>query len=312
MKDLFRKMGPVGRLAFFLLFVGAGLLVAGIVTSVVLLGTGGVKASPSSEQLIWIQGISQLLMFLLPALLFAWIFEGRATTFFQTGMKKWQALPVLLAILLIIIAIPMIDFLTTWNESLHLPESMSQWEASMRAKQVQSQELMSGFLSLPGVGYMLLNLLMLAAIPAVCEEFVFRGVIQKTLVGWFRNPHVAIVVTAAVFSLTHFEMFYFVPRFVLGICLGYIYYYTRTIWASVLAHFTNNALIVVLTYAHNAGIFAADPQSLQLPCPAAFAIGSLILTTLLLILTIKNGEKNVQKSEIATEFENDQTIENNI
>ena len=312
MKDLFRNMGPLGRLAFFLLFVGAGLLVASIVTSVVLLGTGGVKASPSSEQLIWIQGISQLLMFLLPALLFAWIFEGRATTYFQTKIKQWQALPVLLAILLIIIAIPMIDFLTTWNESLHLPESLSQWEASMRAKQVQSQELMSGFLSLPGAGYMLLNLLMLAAIPAICEEFVFRGVIQKTLVGWFRNPHVAIVVTAAVFSLTHFEMFYFVPRFVLGICLGYIYYYTRTIWASVLAHFTNNALIVVLTYAHNAGIFAADPQSLQLPCPAAFAIGSLILTTLLLILTIKIGEKNVQKSEIATEFENDQTIENNI
>ncbi|MBP5240632.1 MAG: CPBP family intramembrane metalloprotease, partial [Bacteroidales bacterium] len=102
------------------------------------------------------------------------------------------------------------------------------------------------------------------------------------------------------------------PRFVLGICLGYIYYYTRTIWASVLAHFTNNALIVVLTYAHNAGIFAADPQSLQLPCPAAFAIGSLILTTLLLILTIKIGKKKVQKSEIATEFENDQTVGNNI
>lgn len=289
-------MGPVGRLAFFLLFVGAGLLVAGIVTSVVLLGTGGVKASPNYEQLIWIQGISQLLMFLLPALLFAWIFEGRATTFFQTGMKKWQALPVLLAILLIIIAIPMIDFLTTWNESLHLPESMSQWEASMRAKQVQSQELMSGFLSLPGVGYMLLNLLMLAAIPAICEEFVFRGVIQKTLVGWFRNPHVAIVVTAAVFSLTHFEMFYFVPRFVLGICLGYIYYYTRTIWASVLAHFTNNAIIVVMYYISASNGLGIDPQHLQIPHPALFGAISLILTTIVIFFIAKIGAKNQKKS----------------
>ena len=285
-------MGPLGRLAFFLLFVGAGLLVASIVTSIVLLGTGGVKEAPAAGQLIWIQGISQLLMFLLPALLFAWIFEGRATTFFQTGMKKWQAFPVLLAILLIIIAIPMIDFLTTWNESLHLPESMSQWEASMRAKQVQSQELMSGFLSLPGVGYMLLNLLMLAAIPAICEEFVFRGVIQKTLVGWFRNPHVAIVVTAAVFSLTHFEMFYFVPRFVLGICLGYIYYYTRTIWASVLAHFTNNAIIVVMYYISASNGLGIDPQHLQIPHPALFGAISLILTTIVIFFIAKIGAKN--------------------
>ncbi|MBR4199486.1 MAG: CPBP family intramembrane metalloprotease [Bacteroidales bacterium] len=292
MKDLFRNMGPLGRLAFFLLFVGAGLLVASIVTSIVLLGTGGVKEAPAAGQLIWIQGISQLLMFLLPALLFAWIFEGRATTFFQTGMKKWQAFPVLLAILLIIIAIPMIDFLTTWNESLHLPESMSQWEASMRAKQVQSQELMSGFLSLPGVGYMLLNLLMLAAIPAICEEFVFRGVIQKTLVGWFRNPHVAIVVTAAVFSLTHFEMFYFVPRFVLGICLGYIYYYTRTIWASVLAHFTNNAIIVVMYYISASNGLGIDPQHLQIPHPALFGAISLILTTIVIFFIAKIGAKN--------------------
>lgn len=296
MKDLFRNMGPLGRLAFFLLFVGAGLLVASIVTSIVLLGTGGVKEAPAAGQLIWIQGISQLLMFLLPALLFAWIFEGRATTFFQTGMKKWQALPVLLAILLIIISIPIIDFLTTWNESLHLPESMSQWEASMRAKQVQSQELMSGFLSLPGVGYMLLNLLMLAAIPAICEEFVFRGVIQKTLVGWFRNPHVAIVVTAAVFSLTHFEMFYFVPRFVLGICLGYIYYYTRTIWASVLAHFTNNAIIVVMYYISASNGLGIDPQHLQIPHPALFGAISLILTTIVIFFIAKIGAKNQKKS----------------
>ena len=162
----------------------------------------------------------------------------------------------------------------------------------MRAKQVQSQELMSGFLSLPGVGYMLLNLLMLAAIPAICEEFVFRGVIQKTLVGWFRNPHVAIVVTAAVFSLTHFEMFYFVPRFVLGICLGYIYYYTRTIWASVLAHFTNNAIIVVMYYISASNGLGIDPQHLQIPHPALFGAISLILTTIVIFFIAKIGAKN--------------------
>ena len=107
------------------------------------------------------------------------------------------------------------------------------------------------------------------------------------------------------------QFYGFIPRMLMGAMLGYTFVWTGSLWVPVVMHFTNNALIVVLTYAHNAGMFAADPQSLQLPCPAAFAIGSLILTTLLLILTIKIGEKNVQKSEIATEFENNQTVGNN-
>ena len=291
-------MGPAGRLAIFILFIVLGLIVATIVTAVMIIGSGAEK----KDLLIWVQGISQLIMFLCPALFFAWLFESNISVFFQTGIKKWQTAPILLAMLLIIIAIPMIDFLTSWNESLHLPESLSQWEAGMRQKQATSQELMKGFLARPGIGNMLLNLIVLAAIPAVCEEFAFRGVIQKTLVGWFRNPHVAIVTTAAIFSLIHFEMFYFVPRFVLGIFLGYIFLYSRTIWASVLAHFTNNAIIVILTYAKSCGIINFDPQNIQLPNSVLFGIISIVISIFVIILIVKLSKKNQKrysKSELS-------------
>lgn len=300
MKELFKNMGPAGQLAIFLLLIVLGLIAAGILT-LVITGT----ATEKKDTLIYVQGLSQIAMFLLPSLVFAWLFHDKAGSFFQTKVQKWQWASVIVAVAIMITAIPMVDYLTTWNENMHMPESLGKWEEEMRKSQALSQELLNGFLSRPGIGNMIVNLTVLAAIPAVCEEFVFRGVVQKTLVGWFRNPHVAIATTAAVFSLTHFEPFYFVPRFVLGIVLGYIFYHTRTIWASALAHFTNNALIVLLTYGHNAGLFSADPQNIQLPYPAAFAIGSLLVTILLLIFITIIGKKNAQKSPKNKTAQND-------
>ncbi len=292
MKELFKNMGPAAQLAIFVLMIGLGLILASIIGVVFILSD-----TERNNMLLWVQGISQIVMFLCPALLFAWLFHSGTDSFFQTGMRRWQIAPALLAILIIIIAIPLVDYLTTWNESLHLPQKLADWEQNMRQKQDQSQNLMNSFLSRPGFGNMLINLLILAAIPAVCEEFVFRGVVQKTLVAWFRSPHAAIITAAAVFSLTHFEMFYFVPRFVLGIVLGYIFYYSGTIWASAFAHFTNNAIIVILTYAHNAGALGIDPQNLHLPCAGAFAIGSLILTTLLMLFVIKICSKKTENQK---------------
>ena len=301
MKELFKNMGPAAQLAIFILMIGLGLIIAAVIGVLFM-----VSGPEQNNMLLWVQGISQIVMFLCPALLFAWLFHSGTGSFFQTGMRRWQIAPALLAILIIIIAIPLVDFLTSWNESLHLPEKLGHWEESMRQKQALSQDLMNGFLSRPGFGNMLINLLVLAAIPAVCEEFVFRGVVQKTLVAWFRNPHAAIITTAAVFSLTHFEMFYFVPRFVLGIVLGYIFYYSQTIWASALAHFTNNAIIVILTYAHNAGTLGIDPQNLHLPYAGAFAIGSLILTALLMLFVIKICTKNTENQKKIPFSENDE------
>ena len=290
MRKMFQNMKTSARLAFFVLFIGVATVLASAITTPIL------KASnmETAQVILCVQGLSQIIMFLCPALLFAWLFSDKVGVFFQTGLKRWQLYPILLATLLIIIAIPLVDVLSSWNESLHLPQSLAKFEDLIRLTEKKSQELVSQFLSLPGLGNLLLNLLILALIPAICEELVFRGVIQKTLVDWFRNPHVAIMVTAAVFSLTHFEIFQFVPRFVLGVFLGYIFYYSHTIWASALAHFTNNALIVVLSYAQKYNIINIDPQNIQLPYPAIFAIASTELSAVILFFMMKTCKKHTQ------------------
>jgi membrane protease YdiL (CAAX protease family) len=95
---------------------------------------------------------------------------------------------------------------------------------------------------------LLVNLFMIALIPAVGEELVFRGLIQRHLTDLFRNAHVAIVVAAVIFSLVHFQIYSFLPRFFLGLILGYAFYYGKSIWYPVIAHLVNNTLGVLFYY----------------------------------------------------------------
>ncbi|MBX2889121.1 MAG: CPBP family intramembrane metalloprotease [Ferruginibacter sp.] len=99
--------------------------------------------------------------------------------------------------------------------------------------------------SLPQLG---LALLIMAFIPALFEEILFRGTIQNFLMRWWKKPLAAIVVTSIIFSLTHLSVYLFLTRAVLGFCLGYLFFTTRNIWISIFAHFINNAIAVYQLY----------------------------------------------------------------
>ena len=87
---------------------------------------------------------------------------------------------------------------------------------------------------------------------------LFRGALQQLLCRAIRNPHVAIWLTAALFSLFHGELFAFLPRFVLGLALGYLFYHGGTIWYGVLMHFANNATVVLLYHAVGHGLMQPE------------------------------------------------------
>jgi uncharacterized protein len=90
----------------------------------------------------------------------------------------------------------------------------------------------------------LIALLVIALAPAIFEETLFRGGLQKTLIGWTRSPLFGIVVSSLIFSAVHFSFFGFLSRFALGMLLGYIFYYSGNIWLNILLHFLNNAAAV--------------------------------------------------------------------
>jgi hypothetical protein len=97
----------------------------------------------------------------------------------------------------------------------------------------------------------LLNLFICAALPAIGEEFFFRGTLQQLFNQWFKNKHVAIIVTAFLFSAIHLQFYGFIPRFLLGLYLGYLFVWTGSLWAPIFAHFLHNGISVGIQYFAN-------------------------------------------------------------
>jgi len=108
--------------------------------------------------------------------------------------------------------------------------------------------LMEKTLFMEGPFELLMNLFLVGVLAALGEELIFRGIIQRTLSSHWKNPNIAIWVTALIFGLFHMQFERFIPLAFLGLLLGYAYYYTKSIWTVVILHFINNGLQVLLLY----------------------------------------------------------------
>lgn len=224
--------------------------------------------------LLW-NVFSQLMTFALPVALVAWMYYyGAQRDFyrFDFSSRCWRLSLAGVAVLLLLV--PLIDWLTVWNDSWNLPESL-------RSAGEQSQEKVT---SLMKECPLALNLFGLALVPALCEELFFRAGIQNLLQKWFKSPHAAIWVTAAVFSLAHGELFAFLPRFLLGALLGYLYVYGRSLLVNVVAHFVNNAIVVV-AYALASGSF--DPSAPLAVAPLLTVLCTLAAGALLYVVFLR-------------------------
>ncbi len=112
----------------------------------------------------------------------------------------------------------------------------------------QNAELVLSVCHFDSVGGFLLTTLVVAALPALCEELLFRGalvpVVRRLTGGWVS----AVVISAVVFSLVHADMTGFLARTLLGVLMGAVFVITRSIWSSVAFHFTNNFAVVYNLY----------------------------------------------------------------
>ncbi len=160
----------------------------------------------------------------------------------------------LLSIGIMLTALPLINLLVSWNEQIRLPESLSGLEQLMQQMEAQADQLLQNFLTYRNGAWwvLLLNLLVLAVLPAIGEELTFRGVLQQLLVSRKSKvesrEHVAVWVTAFIFSFIHFQFYGFIPRLLLGALLGYALLWSGNIRYSMIMHGTNNALSVLLFY----------------------------------------------------------------
>lgn len=149
---------------------------------------------------------------------------------------------------------PALNLIVSWNEAMHLPEFMSGIEEWMRANEDSAMEATKKILSINTFASLIATVFLVGVLTGVGEELTFRGVIQKLVSEKWNNPHLAIWVTAIIFSAIHLQFFGFFPRMLLGAFFGYLLVWSRSIWLPIYAHFLNNSMAVVAAYMLNINI----------------------------------------------------------
>ncbi len=189
---------------------------------------------------------------------------------------------VVLVIILAFFLFPITNFTGQLNSEMHLPGWMSGVQKWMVEKEDQADGLISLLISSNTFGVMLLNIAVIAVLPAIGEELIFRGVFQKIFYKVFKSGHPAVWLIAFIFSAVHFQFLGFLPRFILGLVFGYLYLWSGTLWLPVTAHFVNNAVPVVGTYFHAIDISGSSSglslwkQLAELAIPVIVCLGILL------------------------------------
>jgi membrane protease YdiL (CAAX protease family) len=155
---------------------------------------------------------------------------------------------VIIVIVLAFCIFPVTGFAGRLNAEMHFPDWLNGVEGWMKEKENYATQLLDLLITSKTLGVMVFNIFMLAVIPAIGEELIFRGVFQKIFYNLFKSGHLAIWLTACAFSALHFQFFGFLPRFILGLVFGYLFYWSGTLWLPVVAHFINNAVPVAGAY----------------------------------------------------------------
>jgi membrane protease YdiL (CAAX protease family) len=221
----------------------------------------------------------QIGMFLLPAITLALIEKAKPGKFYDFKRPK---IPFLLVVFLLMVFVtPFIGYTNELNEHMHLPGFLKGLERWMIEKENEAKLTTEAILNVSNIGGFLINILVIALVPAICEEFIFRGALQRTLHRMLKNHHLMIWVTAIAFSAIHLQFFGFFPRMFLGAAFGYIYFYTKNLWYTIFAHFLNNGYAVVVSYYYKKqNLPVKDLDEMQVPIYVALI--SLILTLALL------------------------------
>jgi len=227
-------------------------------------------------------------LFLLPSIAFAFLCHPEHKEFLRTDTKIDWAL-ILLPILLIIVIQPLINCISYYNQQVILPESMSSIEVWMRGKEESSSRMVKLLFADRSITGLLLNLLVIAVVAGIAEEFFFRGCIQQIMQKIVINKHVAIWITAIIFSIIHFQFYGFIPRVLLGALLGYIFIWSGSIWIPSLIHIIHNGIIVMIMYLYHDIPDSELIRHFSLDQGLIIVLSSFILSGVILIVYIKRA-----------------------
>ncbi len=297
MKGLLKAKSPGTQFLILISIALASFFLIGIVGTVVLSKISGMSLETMSDSSKWdynsptlitvirgMQIIQFVSLFLIPTFICAWLFSTDSKKYL--GLKKPSHMAYfVVAAGILLLSLPLVSFLGELNRNVQFPAGIANW---MKDQEADAAKTIKALLSQHTIKDLLLNIVCIAGLAAVGEELLFRGVAQRLLIKWFKSPWVGIIISAFLFSAMHVQFYGFLPRFVLGILLGTVYWYSGSLWTAILAHFVYDAALIVLVYFNPESL--NDENALNL---SNIAVGAAISLALVVFLVIWMKKKSI-------------------
>lgn len=295
---------PAVSLILLLILVFAGALLFGVFSVAIVIATADKEGVTAIDQLLLadmanvtvvkiIQAGTSIGMFVIPPLLIA-VIEKRRTRYlnFKSPVNPmlWLMVPAIM-----FFSAPLLDQSIKLNENMQLPEVFSGIERWMMAKEAELKKLTELLLSDTTYSGLLINLLVIAVIPAIGEEFLFRGCVQNIATRWSGNAHAGVWIAAIVFSAIHLQFYGFLPRMLLGALFGYLLLWGKNIWLPVLAHFLNNGAATISAFYLQRQGRSLDELDFGEQIPTYLYFVSFVLTGVLLYQFYKTSREAKHK-----------------
>ena len=237
--------------------------------------------------LMLLQIFSHSFTFLVPSLLYWKFAEKHDLT--EIIIRPKPSLFLFFCVALLVISfIPINSVIIQWNNAMHLPAGLGELEEWMKNKESQLSDLTKYLTDFSSLHKLVVALLVIAVIPAIGEEVLFRGIIQRKIFNKTQNHHLSIWIAAILFSAIHLQFYGFVPRMLLGALFGYLYVWTANLWIPIFAHFVNNGTTLILFFLAKRNVVTQDIETIEKSLPTSVILVSLSIFLAILLFLRKN------------------------
>jgi uncharacterized protein len=239
-----------------------------------------------------LQALTTIFFFIIPPFFLSYIYKEKNSNYLS--LKKPSLKHAGLGIISLLVAVPLINLLVAWNESMHLPAFLSEVELWMRNAEDNASRITDLLLS--GTTYIDLvsNLFIIAILAGIGEELFFRGLLQSLITGLLNKEnryviHISIWIVAFLFSAIHLQFYGFIPRMLMGAWFGYLLLWSGSIWVPILAHATNNGLTTIFGFLENKGVVILETDIIGTGNTLWLSVLSVVLMTGIVLLFKKGG-----------------------
>jgi membrane protease YdiL (CAAX protease family) len=245
--QLMNLIGVIAKaFGFILLYMGIGGMILQLLSSnsQEIESISGIQKESLKNAYISAQFIGAFIgLIILPVLYILFFREDLKIIF---SVKKGRPLLLIgFSLIVFLCFLPLVNAINEWNQSVHLPSSFNVLEQTLRNWEDHAAKATNLIIYYDNAPQFLIIFFLVAILPAIGEELLFRGIVQNEILQIFRNPHVAIFLSAFLFSFVHFQFFGFFPRMLLGMLFGYLYYWSGNILIPVSVHCLNNGLTLI-------------------------------------------------------------------